>query len=150
MKKILKDIIGLSKPIESLRTSGLYFLFQDTRLVYIGYSNTCESRVNMHISEGIKIFDRFAIVNIGANKRRLASDLIQYFQPLYNTANNADRGLVTIEEFPETANLGWRRWEGIKKKYRIPYSYSTYRGSLRLYRRDALEAALKGEYIIPN
>lgn len=67
-------------------TAGLYFLYKQGELVYIGKSNNIFYRVGMHIHENAKDFDSFEyqIVEDENERSNLEGYLIEVFKPKYN------------------------------------------------------------------
>lgn len=75
----LKEFFGIS---------GVYYLFQESKLVYIGESACIFTRISQHL--GIKRFDHFKYIVIAGEKERkmLEKNLIRKHRPLYNLVYN--------------------------------------------------------------
>ena len=69
--------------------SGVYFLFDKDELVYIGTSANIYERIGQHVSEGVKMFDRFEVfpTKDKFDRYMLEGFLIQLFHPKYNISN---------------------------------------------------------------
>ena len=65
------------------KTSGIYFLCKDDRIVYIGQAYDLSKRIPQHV--GSKNFDRVFYMNICKDDlTRVESELIDFYQPDYN------------------------------------------------------------------
>lgn len=78
---------------ESITGHTVYFLLQDEEIVYIGYSKNKYNRVETHIGEGRKIFNRvYFITNI--ENRKIGEDIereyIKRHSPKYNKTHNPE------------------------------------------------------------
>src|SRR5579863_1939382 len=85
--KTVKEIIDEAIPIKVWPPeSGIYFLYRDNEIVYIGKSNDIYFRISTHISEGKKIFDRASFIRhpVNDNLPVLEKYLIETFLPEYN------------------------------------------------------------------
>lgn len=67
-------------------TGGIYFLYNDDELVYIGKSQNIFQRIGTHIKEGIKEFNNWDYQEIDNENERseLEGYLINVFKPKYN------------------------------------------------------------------
>lgn len=67
-------------------TGGLYFLYDNDSLVYIGKSSNIFYRIGTHIHEGIKEFDNweYQIIEDEEERSNLEGYLIKIFKPKYN------------------------------------------------------------------
>lgn len=70
-------------------TSGVYFLYENDELVYIGESENVFSRIGTHIKEGVKDFDNWTYVEVDntKNRKHLESFLINICKPKYNISS---------------------------------------------------------------
>lgn len=68
--------------------SGLYFLFNNEKLVYIGKSSHIYRRVRTHIRQKQKQFNTFAVHKVSHNVFELESKLIEIYKPKYNVVTN--------------------------------------------------------------
>ncbi|MFA7287604.1 MAG: GIY-YIG nuclease family protein [Melioribacteraceae bacterium] len=71
--------------------SGIYFLYKNNQLVYIGESRCIISRVSRHYEENTKQFDKFTFsVFTGTSdaRKRKEKALIRRFKPKYNNTHN--------------------------------------------------------------
>ena len=66
-------------------TKGVYFLFDDKQLVYIGESNNIYMRIGQHIKDGTKKFDSFEIYPCN-DRKKLEGFLIRVLSPKYNVS----------------------------------------------------------------
>ena len=66
-------------------TKGVYFLFDDKQLVYIGESDNIYRRIGQHIYEGTKKFDSFEIFPCN-DRKKLEGFLIRTLKPKYNVS----------------------------------------------------------------
>ncbi len=88
--EILSLITELKQPKNSIGTAGIYFLFRESVLVYIGQSGWCESRINGHLRRGVMDYDSHHIMpwpGSRADRGRLEKELIVAFRPEYNLAS---------------------------------------------------------------
>lgn len=67
-------------------TEGVYFLYDDDELVYIGESDNLFRRIGQHIAEKIKKFNRFEIYPTESRKE-LEGFLIRMLKPKYNISD---------------------------------------------------------------
>lgn len=76
---------------------GVYFLFKDGELVYIGQSCNIYSRLAVHLAD--KNFDQFSFIEVRNSAERIKKEkyLIQKFKPRYNKE-------VSNKEFVEYEN----------------------------------------------
>jgi hypothetical protein len=125
--ELISDIRDLSRPVAEVRTTGLYFLFEAGELVYIGTSNACEARINLHLTERTKRFDRFTIVKQEGKRQRLdwEARLIKTLNPRYNRNPNID--LIRLSEMCQTMGQKEYYLRSLIKKYRVPYDYNDQR-----------------------
>lgn len=74
-----------------LRESVVYFLMQESQVVYVGITENIGSRISAHKRD--KVFDSvlFARVNEGHSARVIEGDLIRMLNPRYNKAIPPDR-----------------------------------------------------------
>ncbi len=66
-------------------TEGVYFLYDQGTLVYVGESNNIYGRIGQHIQSGEKKFDSFEIYPCN-DRKRLEGFLIETLKPKYNIA----------------------------------------------------------------
>lgn len=68
--------------------SGVYFLFKEKKLVYIGESACVLSRISQHIDA--KLFDSFKVVSVEGEQQRKEYErrMIKQFAPIYNYTHN--------------------------------------------------------------
>jgi len=86
---VTNDIIGqimLNKKLAPVnRTSGIYFLMDDSEVVYVGQSVDIESRVLIHVKEGRKRFQHYSFFECDIDDlNEMESYFIWYFQPRLN------------------------------------------------------------------
>lgn len=85
--EILKLAKELARPVDAIRTEGIYLLFNQGICMYIGTSAFCEGRVFAHMREAGKTFDSYTIIRyeVGSLLRRRAErEMIRIFKPVYN------------------------------------------------------------------
>lgn len=94
----LKEEESLSRDIISIdlyfNKSGIYFLFKETKLVYIGESYCIYSRIAQHLKENVKEFNHFKIYKLIENqqlRKRTEKSLIKKYKPLLNFTHNLDK-----------------------------------------------------------
>lgn len=70
--------------------SGVYFLYQDSQIVYVGESGCILSRIKQHTED--KDFNRFTYMLISCPDMRKVRerDMIRKHRPKYNTVHNKD------------------------------------------------------------
>jgi excinuclease UvrABC nuclease subunit len=82
------------KVVDFFNISGIYFLKQGNKIVYVGESTCIMSRIVQHYKENVKQFDSFQILeNKLSNKQRLNLEkrLIKKFRPKYNIVHNDNK-----------------------------------------------------------
>ena len=80
-------------------TAGVYFLFDDKQLVYIGESNNVYMRIGQHIKDGTKKFDSFEIYPCN-DRKKLEGFLIRALMPKYNVSLGMAYDAVEEDIFP--------------------------------------------------
>lgn len=102
-KTELTNDTALVKPNTKLDPSllfdvpGIYFLYNDDILIYIGESKCVMSRVRTHFTSDQKNFNRFSYeIFQGTDKERKAKEakLIRKFRPVVNMTHNPDMRLT--------------------------------------------------------
>lgn len=85
-----KAYVDVRKVEKVFLKSGVYFLFKDKKVVYIGESHCVISRVSQHTQEGIKEFDEFRLIYIEGERDREKEEkkMIRKFRPVYNYTFN--------------------------------------------------------------
>jgi len=67
--------------------SGVYFLFNDIDLVYIGKSNNIYFRIITHIGNDRIVFDKYSYVKIDGDYMSIVEAvLIKYYKPKHNSS----------------------------------------------------------------
>ena len=113
-KTILRDL-SISKEKLELPIIGIYFLFDNVSLVYIGSSFDCKKRIYQHIQQKEKEFSSYTIIPLNEwilknseNKNlkpyllKIESEYIFKYKPKYNkqlTPNKEMQYLGTIENY---------------------------------------------------
>lgn len=78
-------------------TPGVYFLFDDDELVYVGQSTKAHARVAAHILEDIKEFNCFAVLECSATDlNETEAEAIVRFNPKYNRAVPGNKKWIGI------------------------------------------------------
>lgn len=87
------DIVRLSKPLESVKQCCVYFLINDSDIVYVGFSTDLNYRLRSHKKD--KIFNRVYDIKVEDIKSGLILEkyYIQKFKPAYNLAYNDENML---------------------------------------------------------
>jgi len=67
--------------------SGVYYLFNDETLVYIGESECMITRISQHIKDGVKTFTHYKLHACKNRKKREKKDIIRH-RPVYNATHN--------------------------------------------------------------
>lgn len=70
---------------------GVYFLFKDEELVYIGESQCIFTRISQHIKEDKKQFDSFRYTKMGTgeeHRKKVERNLIKKYRPKLNFQHN--------------------------------------------------------------
>ena len=80
-------------------TKGVYFLFDNKQLVYIGESNNVYMRIGQHIKDGKKKFDSFEIYPCN-DRKKLEGFLIRALSPKYNVSPGEWYDFVEEDIFP--------------------------------------------------
>ena len=79
------------------KISGVYFLFREKRLVYIGESECVLSRLSQHFKEKIKEFDAYKVFKLIPNmeeRKREEARLIKKFRPVLNFTHNRNMNKI--------------------------------------------------------
>lgn len=94
LKKINATILDESTPVnEVFGISGIYYLFNEGKIVYIGESTCVMSRISQHYKEGVKTFTDFKYyVFNGSDKERKKCEegAIKKHNPILNFQHNTD------------------------------------------------------------
>jgi len=92
------DILAIARdlalPAKDVRTAGIYFLFKDSELIYIGQSGGCQVRINQHLMQTLIDFDAYTILPVQGSRAyrgQVERALIEYFQPTYNLCTEEER-----------------------------------------------------------
>lgn len=103
----LRDPLKLRKyPKKYKPICGVYFLFHNERLVYIGKSLNIQTRISNHITENVKLFTSFSFVkNSPRNISALEEAYIEAYKPKYNIICN-DEFSDYKEELEKEKSLG--------------------------------------------
>ena len=80
-------------------TAGVYFLFDNKQLVYIGESNNVYMRIGQHIKDGTKKFDSFEVFPCN-DRKKLEGFLIRALMPKYNISLGMTYDFVDEDIFP--------------------------------------------------
>ena len=80
-------------------TKGVYFLFDNKQLVYIGESNNIYMRIGQNIKDGKKKFDSFEIYPCN-DRKKLEGFLIRALSPKYNVSLGMTYDFVEEDIFP--------------------------------------------------
>lgn len=88
----IRDVFKPCEPIrlgefllEDRRFCAVYFLYHRGDVVYVGQSRTLKSRIDEHLSQGVKVFDSVAFIRCGFNRlTEIESYYIRELAPKYN------------------------------------------------------------------
>jgi len=92
MKEFIKSYKELNEITKNrlIVIRGIYFLWIENKIVYVGQSNNIISRVNTHFNDNKKNFDSYNYVEISYEKvenlNNIESYYIHEFQPIYNSS----------------------------------------------------------------
>lgn len=99
LPEVLQNIPGIIEH-DFKHTRGIYFLFHKDELVYVGRSWNVYARIQQHVNECEKVFDRsfVQLVPIGTSTARLERQYIRDLQPKYNYEAKGMRFYVPISD----------------------------------------------------
>jgi hypothetical protein len=85
--ELLVDYLLATARVEPLQiVSGVYFLFEDEEIVYIGQSCDVFVRVRTHFKDPRMIFDKWAFIKVEEDRlAEVEREYIRMFQPYLNT-----------------------------------------------------------------
>jgi hypothetical protein len=107
--ELLEQALAAAVPV-STGTSGVYLLFNEGKVVYVGQSSQVYGRVSTHLKERIKRFDAYTIIPVPKAERVMRErQLIRTYLPYYNVTPMAEQGNVSIISItgPISVPLGW-------------------------------------------
>lgn len=82
-------------------TSGVYMLYKNDNIVYVGESSNILSRIGQHIKEGVKDFDEFEYFELEEEDRmNLEAFIIRIVKPKYNISSGCptyNKDIVKID-----------------------------------------------------
>ena len=71
---------------EAKRIKGVYFLFQDDEIVYVGQSVDIHARISVHMSDENKEFDSFSFIEFSDDNLDIhEGDYIMEYRPFLNS-----------------------------------------------------------------
>jgi hypothetical protein len=86
------ELVGIDNKVYNLpmswvdTPSGIYFLYLDSELVYIGQTQSIAGRVCQHIAINKKLFNKVYYIRVDSSSLdRVEVELINRFRPKYNT-----------------------------------------------------------------
>lgn len=122
---LLDDIADLSCPVAGIRTEGIYCLFFEGKLVYVGQSNSCEVRINTHLCEKLKTFDRYTIIRMDDKPKRLLAEkeMIEVFKPCFNNLEPRHYGFVWLSQVRAACGLAVNDLWQIVTNHKVTYKY---------------------------
>lgn len=83
--------VHVSRLDRSFDNSGVYFLFSDEEVVYVGQSNCVLRRIGEHMSDCLKVFDGVAMLPcLDLNRLWLEEQYIKLYRPRYNGLSKAE------------------------------------------------------------
>jgi len=85
-KKIPPELKGFTNVYEpEMKYCGIYFLYDDKEIVYIGQSINVESRIQSHLQDGKKHFNKAYFIPFRRTKLDGAEEaFVRMFRPKYN------------------------------------------------------------------
>lgn len=89
MRKLYpSDIIANCKPITDFKFYCVYFLIQNSRIVYVGYSTNFGSRISAHMNSE-KVFDSYYLIRCETESEALELEkhYIQTINPYFNATH---------------------------------------------------------------
>lgn len=89
MRKLYpSDIIANCKPVTDFKFYCVYFLIQNSRIVYVGYSTNFGSRISAHMNSE-KVFDSYYLIRCETESEALELEkhYIQTINPYFNTTH---------------------------------------------------------------
>jgi len=94
---------------------GIYFLYKDDKIIYIGKSTNLGKRLYNHKVQNLKDFDIIKVYTFKSNAdiHYLEPYLINYYKPLYNKE--------FVEPTHNTLCIKWKK--AIKDSYLIKFNY---------------------------
>jgi hypothetical protein len=110
-----------SRPATKVEIGGVYLLFQQGVIVYVGQSNNVVGRIGTHISERLKVFDRYAIIVVDEADRLMRErQLIATFEPYYNCVSLREQGFRDVFEMAAMFNVPAEDIRRIARREHIP------------------------------
>lgn len=104
MKKQMKQKLS--------KTNGVYLLFRDEKVVYVGSSAFCESRIYEHIGKDFTHFQILKKTETGQSLKRIETKMIAKHSPEYNKNISCTLDFVSLKyrvgeclEFDPWANI---------------------------------------------
>lgn len=86
--------------IKAKKTRGIYYLYKDGIVVYIGQSLLCEKRVMNHL--GNIDFDEYEIIEIkNGELNEIEADEILKYKPKYNKSIPKNKKFISLKSFIE-------------------------------------------------
>lgn len=92
MEKYINKDLDKIKKIKITSNKGIYFLYDNDTIVYIGKSKNLASRILAHTDDGVKIFNSYKILIIPKNENltMIEKFYIEKYKPKYNKNCNID------------------------------------------------------------
>jgi hypothetical protein len=116
--------------IKNIKTRGIYYLYKNNKVVYIGQSNFCEKRIFQHIK---KDFDEYEIIeNKSEDLNEIEALEILNNKPIYNKTIPKNKKFIKLKSFLEEKKKGKiysckKRNIDLKKKlYYVDFKENTY------------------------
>jgi excinuclease UvrABC nuclease subunit len=125
LKEMLeKEILRQARPVSEVGFPGIYFLLNESEIVYIGQSNSVHTRIKQHLNEPLKSFDSYLIIRIDSYSERILRErqLIATFKPYYNDLTLRAQGYESFHKLAEELNINRGVLESVASKYNIPKS----------------------------
>ena len=100
--------VGAIEVKEFYNIAGIYYLFRESKCVYIGESECIYTRISQHIQEGVKNFTHFKILPCSDNeegRKKLEKSVIKKYSPLYNLAHNKSQKLFTVKNVYKRSDI---------------------------------------------
>lgn len=107
---------------EQYQFSGIYFLLQCDRVVYVGQSTCVPSRIQAHALSKQKLFDRWNYVSVSTEVLNdVEAHWIMEIKPLYNNCLPPNNIWVTEKQIrsPKLWGVNARSWEKYKQRVNL-------------------------------
>ena len=136
------EIIAASIPFEDMDVRGIYFLINNSKVVYVGQSHAILRRVAAHKAEGVKKFDSYSYLEHAGDLDELEFNYILKFNPRHNVnlpPNPNLKGIGFIADRYAIGKVLVNRW--VRNGQVEPFHFRNH----TYYNLVEVEAAMEGE-----